>query len=374
MIDNKGGTTRSLLHIALCSLKMALCASGLWIFCDIFTVRGIWGLISIMFQPPQPGMGGAFHVIYISLALMVAGGIGLVGGLIWGLLTSKESYGDKRRAGLIWLLLLTLLGAKVVSIFQYSPEWEIQDRDIAHLRVEEVAEGKLRVRGTLDNKFEEIARVETFKWRDEYGFEEAGVAVYVRESKGDPEKVELDYTMDIPEGVKRVVFGNGDYLLWGQTQEESLAEESKKDEEYELRRWYSNFEALWERGEEATYGDVWDDELSLGDQVIDEIRRVYLGEGEEGDGFFREEKAIVGVEDDFYKDRLSGRIKAFKVSYGDGSFMIVDNTIIQPSRIDLGGDTFEIFDKQEKQSRKMDIHVIIGEADGKMTRRVYKRK
>jgi hypothetical protein len=325
----------------------------------------------MFFQPPQPGMGGAFHVIYIMIALMIAFGAGLAGGLVWGLLTSKETARDKTRAGLIWLLLLTLLGAGLLNS-EHSEEWILNEHDIEHLRAEEISHGRLRVMGKLADGNSEIVRAEAVVGQDQFGFEEVRVWAFSRDARGEPSEQDLDYTMDIPDGIERVVFGNGELVLWGRSLDESLEEAERLEEEYNLKRWSVSFDPLWKKGEVDAM--TWEDGITLGGMVLDEIRRVYLGKGAEGDGAFIKKGMPIDENSEFYKDRVSGRVMAFKAVYGDGTFMIIDNPVIQPTRIHEGGGTFLIVDKREEESRARDINVIIGGEDGQMTWRVFKRK
>ena len=304
-------------------------------------------------------MGAGFNLVYIIIALAGAGVIGLVIGPIWILTTSKESVQNRIRAGVIWLFLLAGLGVGFIS--HNSPEMLVSEYDTEDLTVTELPGRKLRVTARMVGEMRGVSGVEVFTYQSQSGFTEMLLQVSAKAADGRRAE-EIDYTIDLPEEVVRVFFGDGSHLLWGPPEEESLAEWEKEYDDLKRRQeavedklYNTHFVALWKDNDDMEEG-----EEVIGQWRADEIRRVYLDVGEETDGSLWPEREIVGAEDEFYMNRITGKIKAVKASYADGTFMIIDCSPVREDRVVHPDGSWTTSYTEEIPEGNKEINVIFG--------------
>lgn len=331
---------RVFLRISLCSLKVAAALAGVWIIFDLLFGGTLWTLISLRLWPPRyAGMQGPFEALYVILSLLAVGLIGMIIGSVWAVWSAKETAGCKTIAGVMWLSLLALVPAFFGTSLTKQPEIYAAWDQLDEVKAEELIGGKLRFTGRLKDGGWSVTEIETDEYQDPDGFPEMSVCVLLEFVEGGGGTKEFNYTLELPEGTERVVLGgNNGQVLWGRTPEESL-------EEYEKKLHYSNLVALWKEEGETEGGT---DAEAFG-WLAESIRTDWLTNEDWNSAGLGEVKKELSKDDDFYKDRITGKIKAFKASYHDGSFII--------------------FDKEDEENPNPTgaINIIIGGADGTMT-------
>lgn len=302
--------------MALCSLKAAAGAAGILAILDIFAVRILFDLLPMIAGGvPAGGMGAAFHIISIMTGLLIAVCAGGVVGPVWALVTARSGNGVKARAMFVWVSLLAFLALAYISA--NSVEVEMTSRDLTNLKAEEVERGRLRVTGRLLSNLYGVERVEEVERRHESGFWQIVLLVHGKAADGGRRLATFDHTMDLPDHVKRVTVGDdGDEgLVWGRTAEELLSDMESDSAKLNL----TNLEYLGPGGDEGA-----DDERVRDLDLLEEIRRIYLGNREPGDRFLDQYRTKISTRHRAYTDRISGKIKSMRARYADGTSIIID--------------------------------------------------
>jgi hypothetical protein len=302
------------------SLKALGIVVFLLVVYDLFSAGVLLDLFSTLLSPPAGAkIDISFHVIYIISGLLIAAVTSSLIGLVWALSSTVASGKDKTRATLVCLFLLA--SAAISHISRSSIEMEQSGSDFETLQSTVLGEGKLRVTGRLKNNLYGVSRVESVEYQDEYGVPEIIIHVYAKAADGRRPST-FDHTLDLPEYVGRVLVGNsGDReLVWGLSAEKLLAEAGSLQDKLTP----VTHEYLWRDArthpKDPSSQEWWDDRwLCL------EIRRIHLNHREPGAGFLEPYRTKIDQDHVIYKNRISGKVKAMRFDFDDGSSIIIDN-------------------------------------------------
>lgn len=307
-------------RVVSCGLKATGIVVSLLAIYDIFVTGVLLSLISTLLSPnPSAGMGLAFHVIYITLGILIATAVGSVIGLVWALFSTSSSVKNKTRVAVVWFVLLAFSGLAYIS--KSSIEMPQPASDLEDLQVTETGEGKLKISGRLKNNLYGVSRLESVEYQDQYGTAEIVVHVYAKAADGQRRPPTFSHSLNLPDHVKRILVGNGGdlELVWGLSEEKLLLEQETLHDKLTP----VSLEYLWAparaQPKDPSIKDWWEDWwLGL------EARRIHLGRKEPEDGSLDPYKTKIDSDHRVYKDRISGKIKAMKFNFSDGSSIIID--------------------------------------------------